>query len=789
VLLEERSRTFAERLEELRAGDRGRTGELLDLADALCREHARCDAVDIVRYYCSLSDAGLARGLELDLRYGELYREVAAASELRDGAWYELRDRVLGDLDALVAEAGRAEDGVPAARARSLAARLIADRLEGEGAETPEEGAALLVRALDLAERGLAVFRDAGMRRPTLEPLWTRGRLERLAGRRVAARRSLEACLAEAEAVGAAAWSSRALRELLRLAREAGDVHHQDRLLARLAAVRSPEESWPLVREYAEWILQRDHADEARTFLARYPASEGSDAVDWRVLAGSAALRAGDEEAAREHVAWLEEHEGGEAALLSRARLLLSTGRPEEVVAELGGGGLALGFGPHGEAMGTSMLGEAELALGDPDAAAAHLERALELAERWREALGTGEHNVFGEWVGVHTIALLARAHADAGRPLEAALVAERYQSRALREACGAEGPVGEDELLDAADGTSLGLVTWVVGADSALVAHVAPRGRADVPEGVAWAAPIAAGRGDLRRAGRRLREAVLADDAERAERLAREVADVLLPSGLVARLEALASRDSPERLLALAHGPLEAMPLELVLEVAGVDAALLVLPGLRGEVDRAPIDRPEELELGGWTLVAGDAGKTELPAARAEVEALLALHPDARAVEGPGATDAMREALSAGRPLHLATHLAIGCGCDETRLAPRALRLPDGGTLCAHEVARLRPASPLVVLSACETGGGRYVDSEGLYGLARAFLESGTRNVAVTLWPVEDGAARDFAVAFHGALVGGALPSEAARAGREALRAAGAGPADWAAFRLVGRD
>jgi CHAT domain-containing protein len=92
-------------------------------------------------------------------------------------------------------------------------------------------------------------------------------------------------------------------------------------------------------------------------------------------------------------------------------------------------------------------------------------------------------------------------------------------------------------------------------------------------------------------------------------------------------------------------------------------------------------------------------------------------------------------------------------------------------------------------VLSACETAEGRFVDAEGLQGVARAFLESGTRNLLVTLWPVEDGAARDFSEAFHRALIAGELPADAAASARASLVRKNRPAADWAAFRMIGRD
>jgi CHAT domain-containing protein len=95
----------------------------------------------------------------------------------------------------------------------------------------------------------------------------------------------------------------------------------------------------------------------------------------------------------------------------------------------------------------------------------------------------------------------------------------------------------------------------------------------------------------------------------------------------------------------------------------------------------------------------------------------------------------------------------------------------------------------PLVVLPACETGGGAFVDAQGLHGLARAFLESGARELVVTSWPVQDEPARRFSLAFHRALLAGATPARAARSARAALRAEGLAAAEWAAFRVLGSE
>jgi CHAT domain-containing protein len=114
---------------------------------------------------------------------------------------------------------------------------------------------------------------------------------------------------------------------------------------------------------------------------------------------------------------------------------------------------------------------------------------------------------------------------------------------------------------------------------------------------------------------------------------------------------------------------------------------------------------------------------------------------------------------------------------------------LSNGAEFGIDEVAGLAPHAALVVLTGCETGGGRFHDALGLQGLARAFLEGGTRNLVATSWPVEDRWARACALALHRALAAGFSPSRACAEARRSLRAQGAPCSEWAAFRLLGQD
>jgi CHAT domain-containing protein/tetratricopeptide (TPR) repeat protein len=59
---------------------------------------------------------------------------------------------------------------------------------------------------------------------------------------------------------------------------------------------------------------------------------------------------------------------------------------------------------------------------------------------------------------------------------------------------------------------------------------------------------------------------------------------------------------------------------------------------------------------------------------------------------------------------------------------------------LYAHEISKLKLNADLVVLSACETGYGKFEQGEGILSLARSFMYAGTPSLVVSLWPVNDG-------------------------------------------------
>jgi CHAT domain-containing protein len=195
------------------------------------------------------------------------------------------------------------------------------------------------------------------------------------------------------------------------------------------------------------------------------------------------------------------------------------------------------------------------------------------------------------------------------------------------------------------------------------------------------------------------------------------------------------------------------------------------------------------------------------LPAADDEAESVRRAWPDDATIvlRGAAAAEAAVRRLAPDRALiHIATHGVVRP--DDPMQSFLALS-PGGapgasgdGFLTAREVFDLRLSADLVVLSACDTGRGR-IDSDGVMGFGRAFLQAGSRAVVVTLWRVADRVALHEMKAFHGELRRGTPRAEALRrAQTDTLAALRAGsirtasgaplaesPALWAAFAVVG--
>ena len=106
---------------------------------------------------------------------------------------------------------------------------------------------------------------------------------------------------------------------------------------------------------------------------------------------------------------------------------------------------------------------------------------------------------------------------------------------------------------------------------------------------------------------------------------------------------------------------------------------------------------------------------------------------------------------------------------------------------LTVGDISKVRVRARLVVLSCCNTGKGP-ISSEGVTGIARAFLGSGARSVLVALWAIQDEATKQFMSRFYKHLVRGESASESLRRAMKWMRENGLSElSQWAPFSLIG--
>ena len=142
---------------------------------------------------------------------------------------------------------------------------------------------------------------------------------------------------------------------------------------------------------------------------------------------------------------------------------------------------------------------------------------------------------------------------------------------------------------------------------------------------------------------------------------------------------------------------------------------------------------------------------------------------------------------------VHIAAHGKMETG--EIALAPNTTRSSlnparEDYLLTMKDVLEAQIRARLVVLSCCHSARGE-VKSEGVVGIARAFLGAGARSVLVSLWAIDDEATMEFMKVFYQQLVHGRSASEALNKAMKSMRESDRYNAVryWAPFVLIGDD
>jgi CHAT domain-containing protein len=110
-----------------------------------------------------------------------------------------------------------------------------------------------------------------------------------------------------------------------------------------------------------------------------------------------------------------------------------------------------------------------------------------------------------------------------------------------------------------------------------------------------------------------------------------------------------------------------------------------------------------------------------------------------------------------------------------------------EDGILTADEVAKMNLIkTQLVIMSACETGLGEAKNSEGVFGLQRAFKLAGVETLIMSLWMVSDDATYKLMTTFYELWLSGKTKHEAFTEAQRQLREEKKQPFFWGAFVML---
>jgi len=113
-----------------------------------------------------------------------------------------------------------------------------------------------------------------------------------------------------------------------------------------------------------------------------------------------------------------------------------------------------------------------------------------------------------------------------------------------------------------------------------------------------------------------------------------------------------------------------------------------------------------------------------------------------------------------------------------------------EDGILTAEDISGLNLSNTeLVVLSACETGLGDIQDTEGVFGMRRAFVLAGAKTLIMSLWKVADKQTQELMVGVYRRILSGQHRAEALRKAQLDIRKKYPKPYYWGAFICQGNS
>ena len=125
--------------------------------------------------------------------------------------------------------------------------------------------------------------------------------------------------------------------------------------------------------------------------------------------------------------------------------------------------------------------------------------------------------------------------------------------------------------------------------------------------------------------------------------------------------------------------------------------------------------------------------------------------------------------------------------GANKTWVNGERVKGTEDGILSAEEISKLDLSSTeIVTLSACETGLGEIVSTEGVFGLQRAFKLSGVKTLIMSLWKVPDAATSKLMISFYKNWSSGMEIHQAFLTAQQKIKEEFSSPYYWAGFVML---
>lgn len=174
----------------------------------------------------------------------------------------------------------------------------------------------------------------------------------------------------------------------------------------------------------------------------------------------------------------------------------------------------------------------------------------------------------------------------------------------------------------------------------------------------------------------------------------------------------------------------------------------------------------------------------SSLPEAEREAKKIARLLQVQPLIGNSATKTTVMQKMPGARIIHLATHGLLEKSA--IALASDASLSGQNGLLSDEEILQMKLNAELVVLSACNTGGGS-ISGDGVLGLSRSFIAAGVPSAIVSLWTVPDASTADLMTKFYQYLQNNSDNAQALRQAMLATMERYPHPRNWAAFILIG--